>query len=82
MTIRPSPAKPGPGQESVWDDPRPPRLETFVGSITVELAERPSPRTLAHGGRWRPATRAQEEMNIITLRMVDDGLGIADSEGV
>ena len=31
MTIRPSPVKPGPGQESVWDYPRPPRLETFVG---------------------------------------------------
>ena len=33
-----------------------------------------SPRPLAHGGRWRPATRAQQEMNIITLRIVDDGL--------
>ena len=29
--------KPGPGQESVWDYPRPPRLETFAGSITIEL---------------------------------------------
>ena len=27
----------GPGQESVWDYPRPPRLETFAGSITIEL---------------------------------------------
>jgi uncharacterized protein (DUF427 family) len=26
-----------PGQESVWDYPRPPRLEEFSGSITVEL---------------------------------------------
>ncbi len=34
---RPEPAKPGPGQESVWDYPRPPRLEPFTGSITVEL---------------------------------------------
>lgn len=34
---RPKPEKPGPGQESVWDYPRPPRLETFAGSITVEL---------------------------------------------
>lgn len=24
---RPKPEKPGPGQESVWDYPRPPRLE-------------------------------------------------------
>jgi uncharacterized protein (DUF427 family) len=33
----PTPDKPGPGQESVWDYPRPPRLEEFRGSITVEL---------------------------------------------
>ncbi len=33
----PKPEKPGPGQESVWDYPRPPRLETFAGSITIEL---------------------------------------------
>ena len=32
-----SPVKPVPGQESMWDYPRPPRLEIFVGSITVEL---------------------------------------------
>lgn len=34
---RPQPITPGPGQESVWDYPRPPRLEEFRGSITVEL---------------------------------------------
>lgn len=33
----PTPDKPRPGQESVWDYPRPPRLEEFKGSITVEL---------------------------------------------
>jgi uncharacterized protein (DUF427 family) len=27
--------KPGPGQESVWDYPRPPKLEDFEGQITV-----------------------------------------------
>lgn len=37
MAGRPVPVKPGPGQESVWDYPRPPRLETFRGSITVEF---------------------------------------------
>ena len=37
MTLRPTPEKPGPGQESVWDYPRPPRLESFSGRITVEL---------------------------------------------
>jgi uncharacterized protein (DUF427 family) len=34
---RPTPIKPGPGQESVWDYPRPPRLEAFAGSIVIEL---------------------------------------------
>ncbi|KAA0080136.1 DUF427 domain-containing protein [Mycolicibacterium sp. P9-64] len=29
--------KPRPGQESVWDYPRPPRVEVFTGSITVVL---------------------------------------------
>ena len=37
MLPRPTPDTPGPGQESVWDYPRPPRLEEFNGSITVEL---------------------------------------------
>jgi uncharacterized protein (DUF427 family) len=33
----PKPDTPGPGQESVWDYPRPPRLEDFTGEITVEF---------------------------------------------
>ncbi|AQT81764.1 hypothetical protein B1R94_24700 [Mycolicibacterium litorale] len=37
MSVRPTPERPGPGQESVWDYPRPPRLEAFSGRITVEL---------------------------------------------
>jgi uncharacterized protein (DUF427 family) len=37
MTPWPTPDPPGPGQESVWDYPRPPRLEPFAGSITIEL---------------------------------------------
>jgi uncharacterized protein (DUF427 family) len=35
MLMKPEP--PGPGQESVWDYPRPPRLEDFAGSISVEF---------------------------------------------
>jgi uncharacterized protein (DUF427 family) len=35
--VRPRPEKPGPGQESVWDYPRPPRLEPVDVPITVEL---------------------------------------------
>ena len=37
MIRRPEPDKIAPGQESVWDYPRPPRLEDFSGEITVEL---------------------------------------------
>ncbi len=37
MSRWPKPDVAGPGQESVWDYPRPPRLEAFTGRITVEL---------------------------------------------
>jgi uncharacterized protein (DUF427 family) len=37
VTPWPKPDVPVPGQESVWQYPRPPRLEQFTGSITVEL---------------------------------------------
>lgn len=37
MSVWPTPEKPAPGQESVWDYPRPPRLEPFAGVITIEL---------------------------------------------
>jgi len=36
-TRRRSPITPGPGQESVWDYPRPPRLEPAASRITIEL---------------------------------------------
>jgi len=34
---RPAPDRPGPGQESVWDYPRPPRLESTANDIEVVL---------------------------------------------
>ncbi|MFC4785978.1 DUF427 domain-containing protein [Nocardioides sp. MAHUQ-72] len=37
---RPAPERPGPGQESVWDYPRPPRLETTSERVEVELGGR------------------------------------------
>lgn len=37
---RPVPVPPGPGQESVWDYPRPPRVETCSALVEVELAGR------------------------------------------
>jgi uncharacterized protein (DUF427 family) len=34
---RPKPDRPGPGQESVWDYPRPPALERSTASIEIEF---------------------------------------------
>jgi len=36
MALRPRRIEPGPGQESVWDYPRPPRLERTDAHVTVE----------------------------------------------
>jgi uncharacterized protein (DUF427 family) len=36
--MRPIPIKPGPGQESVWDYPRPPRLEPVGKRIQIVMA--------------------------------------------
>lgn len=35
MAFRPQRIKPGPGQESVWDYPRPPRLEDYSAHIKI-----------------------------------------------
>jgi uncharacterized protein (DUF427 family) len=35
---RPQPVTPAPGQESVWDYPRPPRAERVAGRVTIRLA--------------------------------------------
>jgi uncharacterized protein (DUF427 family) len=37
FSSRPTPAPPGPGQESVWDYPRPPRLEPVTRRLRVVL---------------------------------------------
>ena len=50
VTARPERQTPAPGQESVWDYPRPPRLEVFEGSVTIELGG----QTVASTSRaWR-----------------------------
>ncbi|MEM9488400.1 MAG: DUF427 domain-containing protein, partial [Myxococcota bacterium] len=36
--MRPKPIPPGPGQESVWDYPRPPRIENVPQPLRVEFA--------------------------------------------
>lgn len=38
MVVRPLPITPGPGQESVWHYPRPPRVEVFTGLIEIHFA--------------------------------------------
>jgi uncharacterized protein (DUF427 family) len=43
--MRPVREVPGPGQESVWDYPRPPRLEAVDVTITVELGGQTVART-------------------------------------
>ena len=47
---RPKPEKPGPGQESVWDYPRPPRLEESRRSIEIWLG---GVRVAATTRSWR-----------------------------
>lgn len=37
MNSRPRPIPPGPGQESVWDYPRPPRLELSACHLTIRF---------------------------------------------
>jgi uncharacterized protein (DUF427 family) len=37
FSTRPEPIAPGPGQESVWDYPRPPRLEPVTARLVVVL---------------------------------------------
>ncbi len=47
MLPRPTPTPPGPGQESVWDYPRPPRLERSSELVEVRLGERCIAQTTA-----------------------------------
>jgi uncharacterized protein (DUF427 family) len=42
---RPTPEPPGPGQESVWDYPRPPRLERTAAEVVVVLGGEEIART-------------------------------------
>ncbi len=43
--VHPAPVPPGPGQESVWDYPRPPRVEECRALIEIELGGRVIART-------------------------------------
>ena len=50
---RPERIEPAPGQESVWDYPRPPRLEPTTRELRVEVAG----VTIAHTTRARASNR-------------------------
>lgn len=45
--MQPRPEKPGPGQESVWDYPRPPRLERSHETVEIVLGGEVIARTTA-----------------------------------
>lgn len=45
--MRPTPLRPGPGQESVWDYPRPPRVEPTGSQIEIRLGGQVVARTTA-----------------------------------
>jgi uncharacterized protein (DUF427 family) len=43
--VRPTPQRPGPGQESVWDYPRPPRVEPTDSVVDIRLGNEVVART-------------------------------------
>jgi uncharacterized protein (DUF427 family) len=71
MSGWPTPDKVGPGQESVWDYPRPPRLETFAGSITIELGG----QTVASTDRaWRVLETSHPPTYYVPAAAFHDGV--------
>ncbi len=57
MMLRPTPFPPGPGQESVWDFPRPAIVKPSTRHVVVRFAGVVIADTGGRGGRWRRATR-------------------------
>jgi len=75
---RPQPIEPGPGKESVWDYPRPPRLERVDQRLQVMFAG----RTIADTRRaWRVLETSHppvyylppEDIDMTLLRQADGG---------
>jgi uncharacterized protein (DUF427 family) len=58
--VRPRPEKPGPGQESVWDYPRPPRAEPstrravvrYAGTVVVDTSDLVRVLETSHPPTW------------------------------
>ena len=53
--MQPQPLPPDPGQELVWDYPRPPRLEDTSRHIQVVFNGALIADTRRRGGCWKPA---------------------------
>ena len=77
MSSWPTPEQPGPGQESVWDYPRPPRLEPFTGTITVELGGRVIAST-SHS--WRVLETSHPPTYYLPREAFEDGV-LKDAPG-
>ena len=74
---RPRPETPGPGQESVWDYPRPPRVERVTAPVTIRLGGQLIART-------RDAVRVLETSHppVYYLPIADFATGsLVDADG-
>lgn len=74
---RPKPDRPGPGQESVWDYPRPPRIERTDETIEVVVGGRTIARTT---GGWRVLETSHPPTYYLPADAFDDG-ALRPSEG-
>lgn len=68
MNLKPIPIKPGPGQESVWDYPRPPRVERITKHLQVFFNGRPVADTV---NGWRVLETSQAPAYYVPVADVD-----------
>lgn len=70
--MKPDPIKPGPGQESVWDYPRPPRLEPSERQVVIRLGDvriADSSRTIRILETSHPPTYYIPPMDVVMERL-------------
>ena len=67
----PKAERPGPGQESVWDYPRPPRLERSSASIQIDFAGQLLVRT---SRSWRVLETSHPPVHYVPLADVTGGM--------
>ncbi len=68
---RPEPERPGPGQESVWDYPRPPALEASAASIEIAFGGETIVRTHTS---WRVLETSHPPVHYVPLAAVTEGV--------